>query len=57
MGSLCLVISQILPVLQRVPEKIAQSSRTTILQLYVTKPRGFLQNVLKEIVYTIKASV
>jgi len=40
---------------QGVPEKIAQSLCTTILQPYVTVSCGFRQNVQKDTVYTIKA--
>jgi len=43
--------------LQGVPENIAQSLFTTILQPYVTESCSLQQNVQKEIVYTIKASV
>ena len=43
--------------LQGVPEKIAHSLSTTILQPCITELCRFQQNVQKENIYTIKASV
>jgi len=42
---------------QGVPENIAQSLSTTILQPYIRELSRFQQNVQKENVNTIKASV
>jgi len=42
--------------LQGVPEKNAQSLRTTILQPYFTESCGFQQTVQKEIVYATRVS-
>jgi len=52
----CLLVTQVSKLLQGVPEKIAQSLCTTILQLYVTESCGFQQNVQKKFLYTTKAS-
>jgi len=43
--------------IQGVPEKIAQTLCTTILQLHVRESCGLQQNVQKEIFYTTKDSV
>jgi len=50
-------LTQVRVGIQGVPEKIAQSLCTTILQPYITESCSLQQNVQKEIVYTIKASV